>query len=564
MSTSSTECTNKSAELGIRSRGISVLNSPLINRGSAFTLEERAALGLTGLLPPFVTTLDHQAKRVYAQYQRQPDDLRKNIYLNALRDRNEVLFYRLLLDHLREMLPIIYTPTVGVAIEQYSHEYQRPGGIYLSIDKPDEIEEAFRNYGLGSEDVDLIVATDSEQILGIGDWGVGGIDIAIGKLNVYTAAAGIDPSRVIPIVLDVGTNRETLLNDPFYLGNRHPRVRGDRYMEFVDSYVKTAARCFPNAILHWEDFGTSTGRTILDKYRNDYCTFNDDIQGTGAMVVAALLSAIRVTGTSLKEQRVVIFGSGSAGIGIADHIRTAMESAGLSSKDAHARFWCCGRKGLLTDDMGDALRDFQVAYARSASEVRDWDGVSFLETVRRVQPTLLIGTSTVAGAFDEQIVQTMAEHVKRPVIFPLSNPTRLAEATPEQLLRWTDGRALVATGSPFGPVKHGSIQYQIGQANNALLFPGLGLGTIVSRASRISDGMFAAASTALAGIVDLSNAGAPLLPDLENLRAVSQIVAVAVVKAAVAEGLARVPIDDPIDQVWRSMWQPVYRPVKAI
>jgi len=552
------------AELPIRSRGISVLNSPLTNRGSAFTLEERDALGLTGLLPPVVTTLGHQAKRVYAQYLRQPDDLRKNIYLNALRERNEVLFYRLVQDHLREMLPIIYTPTVGTAIEQYSHEYRRPGGVYLSIDRPDEIEESFANSELGADDVDLIVATDSEQILGIGDWGVGGIDIAIGKLMVYTAAAGIDPSRVIPVVLDVGTNRETLLNDQFYLGNRHPRVRGEQYMEFIDKYVKVASRLFPKAILHWEDFGTSTGRTILDKYRDEYCTFNDDIQGTGAMVVAALLSAIRVTGIPLKEQRVVIFGSGSAGIGIADHIRTAMESAGLDTKASHGRFWCCGRKGLLTGDMGDALRDFQVPYARAASEVKGWDGVSFLETVRRVRPTVLIGTSTVPGAFSKEIVDAMAAGVDRPAIFPLSNPTRLAEAIPEDLLKWTNGRALVATGSPFAPVDHNGVEYKIAQANNALLFPGLGLGTVVAQASRISDGMFAAASSALAGIVDLSSPGAALLPNTENLRAVSQVVAVAVVKAAAAEGLARVPVTDPIEQVWRAMWQPVYRKVRAI
>jgi malate dehydrogenase (oxaloacetate-decarboxylating) len=551
-------------EIEISARGTAVLQSPYTNRGSAFTLDERDCLGLIGLVPPVVTSLEHQSKRVYAQYQRQPDDLRKNIYLNALFERNVVLFYRLIQDHLREMLPIIYTPTVGTAIEQYSHEYRRPNGVYLSIDHPDKIEESFRNAGLGADDVDLIVATDSEQILGIGDWGVGGIDISIGKLMVYTAAAGVNPQRVIPVVLDVGTNRDTLLDDPFYLGNRHPRVTGKLYYEFIDSYVKVASKLFPNAILHWEDFGTSTGRTILDKYRGDYCTFNDDIQGTGAMALAALLSAVRVSGIPLTEQRVMIFGSGSAGIGIADHIRIAMESAGLSPEASHSNFWCIGRKGLLTDDMGSALRDFQVAYARPSAEVRGWDGVSFLESVRRVKPTVLIGTSTVPGAFTQEIVQTMAEFTDRPAIFPLSNPTRLTEALPTDLLNWTNGRALVATGSPFEPVALNGVLYQIAQANNALLFPGLGLGTIVARASHMSDGMFAAASSALAGIVDVGSAGAPLLPSTENLKAASQVVAVAVVRAAVAEGLAQADIYDPIDQVNRAMWQPTYLPVKAV
>jgi malate dehydrogenase (oxaloacetate-decarboxylating) len=553
-----------SDELEIRERGISILHSPFTNRGSAFTRDERDALGLTGLVPPEVTTLDQQSKRVYAQYLRKPDDLSKNIFLNGVRDRNNVLFYRLLQDHLSEMLPVIYTPTVGTAIEQYSHEYRRPGGIYLSIDEPDKIEDSFLNSGLGPDDVDLIVATDSEQILGIGDWGVGGIDIAIGKLSVYTAAAGINPQRVLPVVLDVGTNRDSLLDDPFYLGNRHPRITGDQYYEFIDKYVKAASKLFPNAILHWEDFGTSTGRTILDKYRDSYCTFNDDIQGTGAMVVAALLSAIRVTGTPLSEQRVVIFGSGSAGIGIADHIRNAMESTGVDPAISHEKFWCCGRKGLLTDDMGDLLRDFQVPYAHKAADIAGWDGKSFLETVRRVRPTVLIGTSTVPGAFSKEIVEAMAANVERPAIFPLSNPTRLSEAMPSDLLNWTHGRALVATGSPFSPVELNGVTYHIGQANNALLFPGLGLGTIVAKAKRISDGMFASASAALAGFVDVNTLGAPLLTSTDNLRIASETVAVAVVKAAIAEGLAQVEVTDPESAVAKSMWQPSYRRVKVV
>jgi malate dehydrogenase (oxaloacetate-decarboxylating) len=544
--------------------GLALLDEPMLNRGTAFTPQERQQLDLVGLLPSAVTTLDEQAKRSYAQYQRQQTDLAKNVYLTALQDRNEVLFYRLLTDHLEEMLPIVYDPTVALAIEQYSHEYRRPRGVYLSIDRPEAIEESLREFGAGPDEIDLIVATDAEEILGIGDWGVGGIDISVGKLAVYTAAAGIDPSRVIPVMLDVGTNRESLLNDPFFLGNRHSRVRGERYDAFIDAYIKTATKLFPNVLLHWEDFGPSNGRRILEKYRTQVCTFNDDVQGTGAITLAGVLSAVKVSKIPLRDQRVVIFGSGTAGIGNADQVRAAMMAGGLSQEEATRHFWCVDIQGLLTDNMGGTLRDFQVSYARPAAEVSSWNhdkpggGISLAEVVRQVHPTMLIGTSTAPGTFTEAIVKNMAAHTERPIIFPLSNPTTLMEASAADLITWTDGKALVATGIPSRPVTYKGVTYAIGQANNALLYPGLGLGTIVARARLISDGMFMAAAQAVAGLVDVQQPGASLLPLVENLRAVSATVAVEVATTAAAEGLARVQLSDVVQQVQNAMWQPEY------
>jgi malate dehydrogenase (oxaloacetate-decarboxylating) len=546
------------------STGPTLLDDPMLNRDTAFTKEERAKLGLIGLLPSVVTTLDEQAKHAYAEYLQQPTDLSKNIFMTALQDRNEVLFYRLLTDHLQEMLPIVYDPTVAQAIEQYSHEYRRPRGVYLSINEPEAIEDSLRDFGAGPDDIDLIVATDAEEILGIGDWGVGGIDISVGKLAVYTGAAGIDPARVIPVMLDVGTNRESLLNDPFYLGNRHSRVRGERYDAFIDAYIKAATKLFPNVLLHWEDFGPSNGRRILEKYRKQVCTFNDDVQGTGAITLAAALSAVKVSGIPLREQRVVIFGSGTAGIGNADQVRAAMMADGLTQAEATRHFWCVDIQGLLTDNMGSALREFQVAYARPASEVTGWThdmaggGISLAEVVRQVLPTMLIGTSTAPGTFTEAIVKDMAAQTERPVIFPLSNPTTLIEASAADLITWTDGKALVATGIPSPPVTYKGITDAIGQANNALLYPGLGLGTIVSRARLISDGMFMAAARAVASLVDPNRPGASLLPLVQNLRAVSATVAVEVAKTAVAEGLARAQLTDVVQQVQDAMWQPEY------
>ncbi|PFK11365.1 NAD-dependent malic enzyme [Bacillus cereus] len=549
-------------------RGAEVLSTPLLNKGVAFTQNEREELGLKGLLPPAVLTLEEQARRAYEQFSSQPDDLLKNVYLTALHDRNEVLFYRILTDHLREMLPIVYTPTVGVAIQRYSHEYRKPRGVYLSINDSSGIEEAFTNIGATAENIDLVVVTDGEGILGIGDWGVGGINIAIGKLAVYTAAVGIDPSRVLPVILDVGTNREELLNNPFYIGNRHPRITGEAYDEFIDTFVQAVNKQFPKALLHWEDFSSRNARKILDKYRHDVCTFNDDIQGTGAVSLAAVLSAVKASGVPLSEHRVVVFGAGTAGIGIADQVRDAMVRVGVSEEESYKRFWCIDRNGLVTDNMEDLL-DFQIPYARKEAEVSEWkenDVIGLAEVVKHVKPTILIGTSTVAGAFKEEIIKEMASHVERPIILPMSNPTPLAEAKPADLIEWTEGRALVATGSPFEPVTYNGVTYVIGQSNNALIFPGLGLGTIVVRASVMTDGMFAAAAEAVASMVDTSQPGAPILPEVEELRNISEMVAIEVAKVAVAEGIARVNLSDNDIKmaVQEAMWKPEYRQIKAV
>ncbi|MFI9839155.1 NAD-dependent malic enzyme [Nonomuraea sp. NPDC051941] len=548
-------------------RGLAVLREPLLNKGTAFSPQERAELGLQGLLPPAVETLEEQVRRTYVQYGRQQTNLLKNVYLEALRDRNEVLYYRLLSDHLREMLPIVYDPTVAEAIRTYSHEYRRPRGVYLSIDDVDGIERAFQSLQLGPDDVDLIVASDAEEILGIGDWGVGGgAGIAAGKLAVYTAAAGIDPARVIPVALDVGTDNEALLNDPTYVGNRHSRVRGRRYDDFIDAYVTTATRMFPGAMLHWEDFGPSNARRILEKYTERICTFNDDMQGTGAIVLAAMLGAVRVSATPMRDQRIVIFGAGTAGIGNADQLRDAMIRDGLDHDTATRRIWPIDKQGLLIDDM-TGLRDYQQPYARPRDEVAGWSrderGISLAEVVRRVKPTMLLGTSTVHGAFTEEIVRSMAAQVERPIIFPISNPTERIEAMPADLIRWTGGRALIATGIPVEPITHKTVTYVIAQANNALLYPGLGLGVVVSRARRVSSGMLQAAAEAVAGMVDVSAAGASLLPQVDNLREVSATVAVAVANRAAEEHLARTMLRDTVQQVHEAMWQPAYRAIRG-
>ena len=553
-----------------KARGMAVLTTPLLNKGTAFTAEERKELGLTGMLPPVISTLEAQVKSAYAQYQRLPDALSKNIYLTALHDRNEVLFYRLLSGHLREMIPIVNDLTVGMAMQQYHHECRRPRGVYLSIDHTDGIQEAFANLGAGPEDIDLILATDAEQILGLGDWGVGGIEISIGKLAIYTAAGGIDPTRVIPVMLDVGTNRESLLKDPMYIGNRHPRVRGKRYDDFIEAYVQAATKLFPNALLQWEDFAPGNGRRILEKYRERIPTFNDDMQGTGAITLAAVVSAVRVCGSPLRNQRVVILGAGTAGLGIADQIREAMQREGLSREDATSRFWLVDSDGLLSDDMGERLLDHQAPYARPGAEVKLWKrhaprGAADLgEVVRQVRPTMLIGVSTAGGAFTEAVVREMAKHCERPIIFPLSNPASVAEATPADLIAWTEGRALIATGSPFPPVTYRGVTYVIGQVNNAMLYPGLCLGAIVSRASRISDNMFAAAANAVSSLVAVRLPGASMLPHVDDLRNVSLTVAVAVAEAAVEEGLARFKFDDIVQQVGDAMWEPEYRQIQAI
>jgi malate dehydrogenase (oxaloacetate-decarboxylating) len=550
-------------------RGLEVLNSPLLNKGTAFTAEERASLRLGGLLPPDISTLVSQVKHAYIQYERLSDPLSKNIYLTALHDRNEVLFYRLFSEHLREMIPIVNDLTVGRAIEQYHHECRPPRGVYLSIDHVDEMEDAFANLGVGPGEVDLILATDAEQIPGIGDWGVGGIEVAIGKLAIYTAAGGVDPARVIPVMLDVGTNRQSLLEDPTYVGNRHARIRGERYDAFIDAYVKVVSKLFPNAVLQWVDIAPTNARRILKTYRDHICTFNEDMQGTGAITLAAAISAIRVCGTPLRNQRVVIFGAGTAGLGIADQMREAMVREGLSRQDAARRFWCVDREGLLTIDMAGQPRGHQATYARPAGESKEWwhdldgNGISLEEVVRRVKPTMLIGASTVADSFTEAIVREMAANTERPIVFALSQPSAQAEAKPTDLIAWTGGRALIASGSPFAPVTYRGVTYVIAHVNSALLYPGLGLGAIVARARRISNGMLVAAANAVSSLVTVHQPGASLLPHTDDLRSASATVAVAVAEAAMVEGLARVRFDDIVQQVQDAMWQPDYRRIQA-
>jgi malate dehydrogenase (oxaloacetate-decarboxylating) len=551
-------------------RGRTLFADPRLNKGVAFTAAERRELGLVGLVPPRVLTLEEQAVRAYEQYRAQPSDLAKNVFLTLLHDRNEVLFFRLLSDHLREMLPIVYTPTIGRAIQRYSHEYRRPRGVYLSVDAPADVETAFADTGLGPDDVDLIVATDAGAILGIGDWGVGGIEIAVGKLAVYTAAAGLHPSRCLPVLLDVGTDRPELLEDPLYLGNQHPRVGRDRYDAFIERYVRAATARFPHALLHWEDLATADARRVLRRYRDEVLTFNDDLQGTGAVNLAAVLSAVRATGRPLRDQRVVIFGAGTAGMGIADQLRDAMVLDGLDREVAIRRVWCVDRAGLLTEDSAGLL-DFQRPYARPRAELAGWTrdgagGIGLAEVVFEVRPTVLVGTSTRAGAFTEPIVRAMAAGTDRPIILPLSNPTELAEATPADLLEWTGGRGLVATGSPFPPVTVAGVTHLIGQANNALVFPGLGLGAIVARARSVTDGMLLAAARAIADQVDSRLPGASLLPQVEDLSGTSAAVAAAVARAAVRDGVARAELAeaDVPAAVRAAMWRPRYSPVRAI
>lgn len=555
----------ETAEIAVRGR--QVLARPMLNFGPGYTAEERRALGLTGLLPPAVNTMADQLKRVYTQFKARPDNLAKYVYLNSLQDLNEILFYRLVTEHLDEMLPIIYTPTVGEAIQKFSSTFDRARGIYLSIDEPEGIDFALESYGAHSSDVDIVVATDSEGILGIGDQGVGGIRISIGKLAVYTTAAGIHPLRGLPIVLDVGTDNLELLNDPNYLGVRKARVRGAQYDEFIERFVKSVDKHFPNALLHFEDFGANNAHRVLETYREDYCTFNDDIQGTAAVVAAAALSAVKAKGERLSDQRVVIHGAGTAGVGIADLMRDIMIREGADPDEATKLFWGLGSRGLL--HTGAKTRPFQERYARDEAELADWElkapgRYDLVDVVKNVKPTILIGTSAQPGAFTKEIVTTMAAHCDRPIIMPLSNPTSKSEAIPADVLTWTHGRALMATGSPFKPVHYAGVDYEIAQANNALVFPGIGLGTIAIKASKVTDNMIAAAAIAVAEMSNATRKGSPVLPGLAQLRAVSAAVAMKVAEAAEEDGVARATLTNPIQEIHELMWQPRYPKVKAV
>ncbi|OBH96601.1 NAD-dependent malic enzyme [Mycobacterium sp. E2733] len=535
------------------------LSSPSLNRGVGFTHEQRRQLGLTGRLPSAVLTLDEQADRVWHQLQSLATDLGRNLLLEQLHYRHELLYYKVLEDHLPELMPVVYTPTVGEAIQRFSDEYRGQRGLFLSIDEPDEIEPAFATFGLEPEDVDLIVCTDAEAILGIGDWGVGGIQIAVGKLALYTAGAGIDPRRCIAVSLDVGTNNEQLLQDPFYLGNRHARRRGDEYDDFVNRYIETAHRLFPKAILHFEDFGPLNARRILHTYGDKYCVFNDDVQGTGAVVVAAVYGGCHVTGVPLRDQRVVVFGAGTAGIGVADQIRDAMVSDGASIEQAAARIWPIDKQGLLFDDMED-LRDFQVPYAKNRAQlgVGAGDRVGLVDTIKLASPTILLGSSAVFGAFTEKVVQAMTASCERPMIFPLSNPTSRMEAMPADVLQWSDGKALITTGTPVAPIEYDGTTFTIGQANNVLVFPGIGLGIIVAGARLLTKGMLQEAAKAIVAQASPSTVGDSLLPDVRALRAISTAVAEAVYHAAVADGVATRMHADPRQAVLGTVWAPAY------
>ena len=538
-----------------------VITDPLTNRGTAFTLEQRRELGLIGRLPSAVETLDEQARRAYTQLRSQSTDMARYIFLDQLHNRNEVLYYRLLVDHLQELLPVVYDPTVGDAIKEWSRDYRRSRAVYLSIDRPEDIRVSFESLGLGAADVDLLVCSDAEEILGIGDWGVNGTDISVGKLAVYTAAAGIHPARAIAINLDCATDNQQLLDDPAYLGNRHPRVRGERYDAFIAEYLRVASELFPQALLHFEDFGPSNARRILERYRGTYRIFNDDMQGTGAIVTAAVISGMKVTGTSFADQRLVVYGAGTAGTGMADQIHAGMVRDGLSETEARSRIWLIDRGGLVTDDMPD-LPDYQQVYARPAADVADWErgarGIGLLEVVRRVRPTILIGTSTDHGAFTQDVIEALCVGADRPIVLPLSNPTERIEVMPADVIAWSGGRALVAAGIPVEDVEHDGVTYTIGQGNNALLYPGLGLGAVVSGAREITDGMLLAAAEAVASQVDPLPRGAALLPPVRDLRASSAIVAEAVARCAETEGVASRTHDDLARAIKDAMWEPVY------
>lgn len=536
-----------------------ILNDPFINKGTAFTLEERKALNLVGLLPTAVQTLEEQTEQTYKEYQKKVSDLEKRIYLMTLFNTNRTLFYALMAQHVEEFMPIVYDPTVADAIREYDELFMKPqDAAFLSIHNPDDIEEALKN-AAGDRDIRLIVVTDAEEILGIGDWGVGGVAISIGKLMVYTAAAGVNPEQVLPLVLDVGTNNQKLINDPLYLGNRHPRVRGKEYFDFVDKFVTTAEKLFPRLYLHWEDFGRSTAATILEKYQNRITTFNDDVQGTGIVALAGILGALEISKEKFTDQRVMIFGAGTAGVGIATQIFEEFKQQGLSEAEARSHIYLIDKQGLLFEDT-EGLTEGQKRFVRQRDEFENADSLKDLyNSVKTIHPSVLIGTSTTPGMFNEQVVKEMASAVKRPIIFPLSNPTELAEATAKDLIHWTDGQALIATGIPSEPVVYNGITYNIGQANNALMYPGLGLGVIASTVKLVNQTLLSAAAHALGGFVDASKPGAAVLPPVEKLTEFSEHIAIVVTENAMKQGITREKIEDARKAVDAMKWYPKYK-----
>lgn len=542
--------------------GFDYMNNPLLNKGTAFTSAERLNYKLDGLLPPVIETIEQQALRIEKQLENLESPLHKHQLLTNLYNENRTLYYYVVTKNVSEYLPIIYTPTIGDAVINYHTDYTAPDeALFIDAFTPKKLRVSVENYAQNNPNIDMIVITDGEGVLGIGDWGVNGVKIAVGKLAVYTVAAGLSPDRVLPVVIDAGTNNETLLEDPRYLGNKRPRLSESDYDTFIAQFVEVMRDVFPSAILHWEDFGRANASRILHNYRDKICTFNDDIQGTGAMVVAAALATINVSNIPLNKQKIIIFGAGTAGIGIADQLSgQLMRETGLPFESAKKHFYLMDRSGLVLDNMAD-LTDGQKKYAHLAS---DWTSVptdTLEHLVEAIHPTMLIGCSGVTGAFKESIVKKMAEHIERPAILPLSNPTKLAEATAADLIKWTDGKALIVTGSPSQPVTYQNITYEIGQANNALLYPGLGLGALVTRSKFITDGMLAAASDAVSDQVSTKELGAALLPHVRTLRETSRAVAIAVANQAIKENIHQVELASVTKAVEREMWQPTYKGV---
>ena len=538
---------------------IDILNNPFLNKGTAFTMEERKELGLIGLLPPYVQTIEEQAAQTYAQFQTKVNDLERRLFLMEIFNTNRTLFYYLFSKHLEEFNPIVYDPTVAETITGYSDLFvdtQYAG--YLDINHPEDIEEALKN-AAGDREIRLIVVTDAEEILGIGDWGTNGVDISVGKLMVYSGAAGIDPSLVLPLVIDAGTNRKELRDNPNYLGNRHERVRGDRYYDFIEKFVETAERLFPRLYLHWEDFGRSNAANILEKYRKKIPTFNDDIQGTGIVTLGGILGAMAITGDKLTDQVYLCFGGGTAGAGIASRVHREMVNKGLSEEEAYKRFFMVDKQGLLFDDMDD-LTNEQKPFAKKRSDYPNADKLtSLLEVIKTVKPTILVGTSTAPNTFTKEVVEAMCANAERPIIFPLSNPTKLAEASAKDLITWSDGKAFVATGIPSGTISYKGVDYVIGQANNALIYPGLGLGMLASEASLLTDEMIGAAAHSLSGIIDITKPGAPVLPPFKYVADVSIKVAEAVANKAKEQGLAHAK-ETNMDKAVRDLkWYPKYK-----
>ena len=536
-----------------------ILNNPFLNKGTAFTLEERKELGLIGLLPPYVQTIEEQAAQTYAQMEIKANDLEKRLFLMEIFNTNRTLFYYLFSQHLEEFNPIVYDPTIADTIEGYSDLFVDPQYAgYLDINHPENIEATLKN-AAGDREIRLIVVTDAEGILGIGDWGTNGVDISVGKLMVYTGAAGIDPSMVLPLVIDAGTNREELRNNPNYLGNRHERVRGDRYYDFIDQFVQTAERLFPKLYLHWEDFGRLNAANILEKYRKQIPTFNDDIQGTGIVTLGGIFGSLDISGEKLTDQVYLCYGGGTAGAGIASRVLREMVSEGLSEEEAYKRFFMVDKQGLLFDDMDD-LTPQQKPFAKKRPDFPNADKLTdLLEVVKTVKPTILVGTSTQPNTFTKEIVEAMCENTERPMIFPLSNPTKLAEASAKDLIEWSDGKAFVATGIPADTVSYKGVDYVIGQANNALIYPGLGLGMLASEASLLTDEMIGAAAHSLSGIVNPGQPGAPVLPPFKYVADVSIKVAEAVAKKAQEQGLARAKETDMAKAVRDLKWYPEYK-----